>query len=192
MPCEVSTLMQHAYKWTDLIFATSVSIYPFESNNIWLVSGLHSEANLRIRKKKKLPAFLRFLKFYDQARKWVSAVAVSNIGPCTHRCCVHIPQQSAIHQKGDEPTHCQRKENSLPKMRDQVIIVPPCQTGATTKPRTNKEVWDYTIIDWLTDDFDHLLTGSPSLPRCGKVSLSLFMWSAVYADLLVPSQLLSE
>lgn len=41
-------------------------------------------------------------------------------------------------------------------------------------------------------DFDHLPTSSPSPPHCGEVTLLLSMCSAVHADLLVLSQLLSE
>lgn len=97
-----------------------------------------------------------------------------------------------MHEKWDEPVYCPKNVNCHPEMSTWMIKVIMCQTGAITKPWANKEVWDYTIIDWFSDGFEHLLTSSPSLPCCGAAPLLFYKWSAEYADLLVLRQLMSE
>lgn len=72
------------------------------------------------------------------------------------------------------------EKGEFPFKSERLIKVLRCQTGATTKPLANKEIWDYTIRDWFSDDFDHLPTNFPSPTRCGEVPLLLYVECCVY------------
>lgn len=102
--------------------------------------------------------------------------------------CVHIPLQSAIHQEWHEPAHCQGKRRVLfqtVRVNDQSAEG---VRQVLQQNRAHKAVWDYTIIDWFSDDFwsfadefsvsTSLWRGSPLVVCVGALSMPTCWFSA--------------
>lgn len=167
LPCEVSTLFQLPFESTDSIFAKCVSC------------GNHSS---------------RLVLGYTQTKLTQNTLALSDFytlwtgkspaSPQVHSSLIMV--STFLHQRLNVPAHPQNQSFHLKvRLNDQSAEV-----SNRCYNKTNQR--DLRSRPHCSGDFDHSPTSSPSPLHCSEDTLLLFTCTALCADLLVLSQLLSE
>lgn len=152
------------------------------------VTQLHSDKN-----NLTLPSIF-FCTFAIRQENVFLLLQFLNSSSFTPHYCVHIPLQSAIHQKWHEPAHFQR-ERRVPfqNVRDRMIKVLKVSSrcyNKTVSQQSGLGLHHHWLVLWwflnICRRVLHLHLVVVRLPSCR------LCWSTVYADLLVLGQLLSE